>query len=73
VSKTIGIIVKLESDVLSQLAKGDVLEVYRDDKPVGDIIVTKMHGPEGSYPMGSVECQRGQGAIQKGDEVRRKK
>ena len=68
-----GIFVKLEPDALQQLTKGDVLEVYRDDKPVGEIVVDKLHRPEGSYPHGSVECQRGQGAIQKGDEVRRKK
>ena len=66
-----GIFVKLDPGV--QLAKGDVLEVYRGGALVGEIVVDKTHGPENAYPNGSAECQKGTGAIQKSDEVRKKK
>ena len=73
VSKTVGIIVKLEADVLLQLTKGDVLEVFRDNKHIGEIVVDLVVGPETNYPHGSVKCERGQGNVLKGDEVRKKK
>jgi len=66
-----GIYVKLDPGV--QLTKGDVLEVFRAGAIVGEIVVDKTHAPDKTYPDGSAECQKGPGAIQKGDEVRKKK
>jgi hypothetical protein len=66
-----GIYVRLE--VEASLSKGDVLEVLRGGAPVGEIIVDKMHTPDKNYPLGSAECRKGQGTIEKGDDVRRKK
>jgi hypothetical protein len=69
----LGIYVKLELDVLAQLSKGDFLYVFREGQPVGEIIIDNKSGPESKYPFGSLKCNRGQGSIQRGDEVRNKK
>ncbi len=71
VSATYGIYVKLDPD--TPLVKDDVLEVFRNGEIVGEIVVEKIVAPDGTYPNGSAACRRGKGAIQKGDEVRRKR
>ena len=60
-------------DAKSQLGQGDVLEVWREGKVIGEITVDKTNPPEKNYPNGSLECRKGTGAVQKGDEVRLKK
>jgi serine/threonine protein kinase len=73
VSKVYGIVVKLDPDMIAQLAAQDSLEVLRDGQVIGELKIDKVLPPEGSYPHGSVQCQKGQGLIQKGDDVRKKK
>ncbi|HZE96038.1 MAG TPA: hypothetical protein VE981_03340, partial [Planctomycetota bacterium] len=66
-----GIYVRLDPNM--QFGKGDALEIWRGDAAVGEIVVDKPHPPDKTYPNGSVECQKSQGTVQKGDEVRLKK
>jgi hypothetical protein len=40
---------------------------------VGEIVVDKVLAPDKIYPNGSAQCQKSDGAIQKNDDVRRKK
>jgi serine/threonine protein kinase len=66
-----GIFLKLDPDM--QVARGDILEVFREGASVGEIQVVSLHGPDGTYPNGSAGCKKGTGTPAQGDEVRRKK
>jgi predicted Ser/Thr protein kinase len=66
-----GTYVRLDPNI--QLAKGDVLSVFRNGGLVGEISVEKLLAPDKGYPNGSWECRRSQGAVVTGDEVRKKK
>jgi serine/threonine protein kinase len=71
VSATLGIYVKLESDVLAQLSPGDQLVVYRDGQKMGELTIERKSGPEEKFPFGSLKCTKGPGNIQRNDEVRK--
>jgi hypothetical protein len=66
-----GIFLKLDPD--AHVAKGDILELFREGASVGEVQVSSTHSPDATYPNGSAECKKGTGTPQKGDEVRRKK
>ena len=55
-----GIFVKLEPEMT--LAKGDLLEVFRDGQRIGEIVVDKALAPDKNYPNGSVQCVKSEGA-----------
>jgi len=56
-----------------QVAKDDILELYRDGGKVGEVIVLSIHVPDGNYPNGYATCKKGTGSASKDDEVRRRK
>jgi hypothetical protein len=66
-----GIFLKLDPD--TTVAKGDILEVFRDGALVGEVQVNSLHAPDGNFPNGSAGCRKGTGTPAKDDEVRRKK
>jgi hypothetical protein len=66
-----GIFLKLDPD--TQVARGDILELYREGTLVGEVQVTTLHAPDGNFPNGSAGCRKGIGTPAKDDEVRRKK
>jgi hypothetical protein len=70
VSKTFGVFVKLDPDVLLQ--PGEEIIVFRDGKEVARTKILKVTQSDPNYPDGAAQVQR-EGAIQKGDEVRRSK
>jgi hypothetical protein len=70
VSNKFGVFVKLDRDVVLQ--PGEEIIVYRDGKEVARTKILKVTQADPNYPDGAAQVQR-EGAIQKGDEVRRSK
>ena len=70
VSKTFGVFVKLDPDVVLQ--PGEEIIVFRDGKEIARTKILKVTPADPNYPAGAAQVQR-EGAIQKGDEVRRTK
>ena len=70
VSNKFGVFVKLDRDVVLQ--PGEEIIVYREGKEVARTKILKVTQADPNYPDGAAQVQR-EGAIQKGDEVRRSK
>ena len=70
VSRQFGVFVKLDPDVLLQ--PGEEIVIVRDGKEVARTKILKVTQADPNYPDGAAQVQR-EGAIQKGDEVRKSK
>jgi len=70
VSKTFGVFVKLEPGLSIQ--PGEEILIVRDGKEVARTKILKISKADDIYPDGAAQVQK-EGAIQKGDEVRRPK
>jgi len=70
VSKTYGVFVKLDPGL--SLQPGEEILIFRDGKEVARTKILKVTKSDENYPDGAAQVQR-EGAIQKGDEVRRTK
>jgi len=70
VSKTYGVFVKLDPGL--SLQPGEEILIFRDGKEVARTKILKVTKSDENYPDGAAQVQR-EGAIQKGDEVRRSK
>lgn len=70
VSKTFGVFVKLEPGL--SLQPGEEILIFRDGKEVARTKILKITKADDIYPDGAAQVQK-EGAIQKGDEVRRPK
>lgn len=70
VSKTYGVFVKLEPGLM--LEPGEEILIYRGGKEVARTRILKITKADENYPDGAAQVQK-DGAIQKGDEVRRTK
>jgi hypothetical protein len=70
VSKTFGVFVKLDPGL--SLQPGEEILIFRDGKEVARTKILKITKADDIYPDGAAQVQR-EGAIQKGDEVRRSK
>jgi hypothetical protein len=71
VHNVFGVFVKLESG--AEVAEQETLDVFRNGEIVGEIVVDKVTKADTTYPYGCAVCKPGKGAIQKGDEARKKK
>ena len=70
VSKTYGVFVKLDPGL--SLEPGEEILIFRDGREVARTKILKITKADEKYPDGAAQVQK-EGAIQKGDEVRRTK
>jgi hypothetical protein len=70
VSKTFGVFVKLDPGL--SLQPGEEIIVFRDGREIARTKILKITKADDNYPDGAAQVQK-EGAIQKGDEVRRTK
>ena len=70
VSKTYGVFVKLDPGL--SLEPGEEILIFRDGREVARTKILKITKADDKYPDGAAQVQK-EGAIQKGDEVRRTK